>query len=64
MPFSATTYNYKNSNGQSYKDFTIVNYDSRLVQTRKLPIPTSLEPKFTSIKCFKGLTTGFYQLGL
>ena len=31
------------TNGQSYKHFTLVNYDSRLVITSKLLILTTLE---------------------
>ena len=36
--------------GQSYKRFTLVNYDSRAVITSKLLIFTTLESKFMLVK--------------
>ena len=37
--------------GQSYKDSTRVNFDSRVVYISNLLVKTTLESKFTSIKC-------------
>ena len=37
---------------QSYKHFTLVNYDSRVVITSKLLILKTLELKFTSVEAF------------
>ena len=35
--------NFKNISGQSYKHFTIVNYDSRVIPDLKLPHIMTLE---------------------
>ena len=40
------------SSGQSYKHFTLVNYDSRVVPDWKIPHITTLELQFMSVKCF------------
>ena len=37
--------------GQSYKHFTLVNYDSRVVYDWKIPHITTLESYFTIVKC-------------
>ena len=44
--------------GQSYKQFTLVNYNSRVVPDLKTPHITTLESYITIVKCFIILTTG------
>ena len=39
--------------GQSYKHFTIVNCDSRVIPDFKIPHVTTLESQFTSVKYLK-----------
>ena len=47
--FGATALDLDAINGQYYKHFILVNYDSRLVLTSKLLILMTLELLFTSI---------------
>ena len=51
------------TNGQSCKQFTLVNYDSRVVPDLKTPHITTLESYTTIVKCFIILTTSHSLVG-
>ena len=48
--------------GQSYKQFMLVNYHSRVIPDLKTPHITTLESYITIIKCFIILTTDLFGL--